>query len=107
MRLALCSYSTRHSNSEPTDLIHPFKTKSKTSLGPNVHSKRWGMHHFFVSIFGLFLSPLGVLLLAALDSTLIFFLPAALDTAVVVMSASDKDMFWIYPLMAVIGSVIG
>jgi len=65
------------------------------------------MHRFFVSIFGLFLSPLGVLVLAALDSTMIFFLPAALDTAVIVMSARDKDMFWIYPLMAVIGSVIG
>ena len=65
------------------------------------------MHCFFVSIFGLFLSPLGVLLLALLDSTMIFFLPAALDTAVIVMSARDKDMFWIYPLMAVIGSVIG
>src|SRR5205085_9651792 len=46
-------------------------------------------------------------LLAGLDSTMIFFLPAALDTAVIVMSARDKDMFWIYPLMAVIGSVIG
>jgi len=65
------------------------------------------MHAFFVSIFGLFLSPLGVLVLAVLDSTMIFFLPAALDTAVIVMSARDKDMFWIYPLMAVIGSVIG
>jgi membrane protein YqaA with SNARE-associated domain len=65
------------------------------------------MHHFFTSIFGLFLSPLGVLLLAALDSTMLFFLPAALDTAVIVMSARDKDLFWIYPLMAVIGSVIG
>jgi membrane protein YqaA with SNARE-associated domain len=65
------------------------------------------MHHFFVSIFDLFLSPLGVLVLAIFDSTMIFFLPAALDTAVIVMSARDKDMFWIYPLMAVIGSVIG
>jgi len=65
------------------------------------------MHGFFFSIFGLFLSPLGVLVLAALDSTMLFFLPAALDTAVVVMSARDKDMFWIYPLMAVIGSVVG
>jgi membrane protein YqaA with SNARE-associated domain len=65
------------------------------------------MHHFFISIFGAFLSPLGVLLLAGLDSTMLFFLPAALDTAVIVMSARDKDMFWIYPLMAVIGSVIG
>src|SRR5262245_59363919 len=65
------------------------------------------MRNFFISIFGLFLSPLGVLVLAILDSTMIFFLPAALDTAVVVMSAADKEMFWIYPIMAVIGSVIG
>jgi membrane protein YqaA with SNARE-associated domain len=65
------------------------------------------MHHFFTSIFNLFLSPLGVLILAGLDSTMIFFLPAAVDTAVIVMSARDKDMFWLYPLMAVIGSVIG
>ena len=65
------------------------------------------MEHFFTSIFNLFLSPPGVLVLAALDSTMIFFLPAAVDTAVIVMSARDKDMFWLYPLMAVIGSVIG
>src|SRR5262245_11472165 len=65
------------------------------------------MHHFFSSIFGVFLSPLGVLLLATLDSTMLFFLPAAVDTAVIVMSARNKEMFWIYPLMAVIGSVIG
>ena len=65
------------------------------------------MRQFFISIFGLFLSPLGVLVLATLDSSMIFFLPAALDTAVVVMSAADKDLFWIYPVMAVIGSVIG
>jgi len=38
---------------------------------------------------------------------MLFFLPAALDTAVIVMSARDKEMFWIYPLMAVIGSVVG
>jgi membrane protein YqaA with SNARE-associated domain len=65
------------------------------------------MHHFFTSIFNLFLSPPGVLVLAALDSTMIFFLPAAVDTAVIVMSAQDKDVFWLYPLMAVIGSLIG
>jgi membrane protein YqaA with SNARE-associated domain len=65
------------------------------------------MRDFFISIFGLFLSPVGVLVLALLDSTMIFFLPAALDTAVIVMSAADKEMFWMYPLMAVIGSVAG
>jgi membrane protein YqaA with SNARE-associated domain len=65
------------------------------------------MGHFFSSIFGLFLSPEGVLILAALDSSMLFFLPAAIDTAVVVMSARDAEYFWIYPIMAVIGSVMG
>jgi membrane protein YqaA with SNARE-associated domain len=65
------------------------------------------MHGFFSSIFGLFLSPVGVLILAALDSSMLFFLPAALDTAVVIMSARNADWFWIYPILATIGSVIG
>src|SRR5262245_11883326 len=65
------------------------------------------MHHFFSSIFGWFLSPFGVLLLAILDSTMVFFLPAAIDTAVVVMAARRGQLFWFYPIMAVVGSLIG
>jgi len=65
------------------------------------------MHGFFRSIFGLFLSPLGVLVLAILDSTMVFFLPGAVDTAVIVMSARDPDLFWAYPILAMTGSVAG
>ena len=65
------------------------------------------MHAFFRSIFGLFLSPMGVLVLAMLDSTMVFFLPGAIDTAVIVMSARHSDMFWVYPLLAMTGSVAG
>lgn len=65
------------------------------------------MHEFFTSIFGLFLSPLGVLLLAMLDSTMVFFLPAAIDTAIVVMAARNRELFWLYPVMAVVGSLAG
>jgi len=66
-----------------------------------------GMHRFFVSIFGLFLNPVGLLVLSLLDSTMLFFLPAAIDTAVVVLSARHRDWFWIYPIIAMAGSVAG
>jgi membrane protein YqaA with SNARE-associated domain len=62
---------------------------------------------FFRSIFDFFLSPLGVLLLGGLDSSMLFFLPAAIDTAVVVMVARHRNWFWLFPLLATAGSVIG
>jgi membrane protein YqaA with SNARE-associated domain len=65
------------------------------------------MHEFFARIFGLFLSPAGVLVLAALDSSMLFYLPAAIDTAVIVQSARNEEVFWIYPLLAMAGSLIG
>jgi membrane protein YqaA with SNARE-associated domain len=65
------------------------------------------VHRFFSSIFGLFLSPVGVLVLALLDSTMLFFLPAAIDTAVIVMSARHSDWFWVYPILATCGSLAG
>jgi membrane protein YqaA with SNARE-associated domain len=65
------------------------------------------VHRFFVSIFRLFLSPGGILILGALDSTLIFFLPAAIDTAVIVMAARQPDWFWAFPLLASAGSIVG
>jgi len=65
------------------------------------------VHQFFASIFGLFLSPLGVLILSLLDSTMVFFLPAAIDTAVIVMSARNPELFWLYPILAMTGSVAG
>lgn len=48
-----------------------------------------------------------MLVLAALDSTILFFLPAAIDTAVIVMSVRHPDWFWFYPILAVAGSVAG
>jgi membrane protein YqaA with SNARE-associated domain len=65
------------------------------------------MQSFFSSIFSLFLSPFGLLALAALDSSMLFFLPLAVDAAVVILSARHQDMFWIFPILAAIGSVIG
>src|SRR5206468_3544094 len=64
------------------------------------------MHGFFGAIFRLFLSPAGILVLAALDSTMVFFLPVAIDAAVVIMSARRHN-WWLFPLLATAGSTAG
>lgn len=59
------------------------------------------------SYFAWFLSPVGLLVLATLDSTVAFFLPFANDSVVIYLAASDPDHFWLYPVLAVVGGVIG
>jgi membrane protein YqaA with SNARE-associated domain len=58
-------------------------------------------------ILGLFLSPVGVTVLAALDSTLFFALPFGIDAAVIILSARNRDVAWTIALLAMAGSVIG
>jgi membrane protein YqaA with SNARE-associated domain len=65
------------------------------------------MHGFFSAIFSLFLSPIGLLVLAALDSSMVFFLPAAVDMAVVILVARHRELFWLFPILAAAGSVTG
>jgi membrane protein YqaA with SNARE-associated domain len=65
------------------------------------------MHNFFASIFSLFLSPLGLVLLAALDSSMIFFLPVAVEAAVVILTARYRELVWLFPLLASAGSLAG
>jgi membrane protein YqaA with SNARE-associated domain len=62
---------------------------------------------FFQFLFHLLLSPVGLVALAALDSSMLFFLPVAVDAAVVILSARHHDLFWAYPLLATIGSLVG
>ena len=57
--------------------------------------------------FGLFFSTAGIAILAALDSSIIFSLPFAIDAAVVVMAAQHRDLFWLYPLIVVPASLVG
>jgi membrane protein YqaA with SNARE-associated domain len=59
------------------------------------------------SYFTWFLSPIGLLVLATLDSTVVFFLPFANDTVVIYLAASNPDYFWMYPVLAVAGGLIG
>ena len=56
--------------------------------------------HFLISWWGL-------ILLAALDTSVIFTLPIALDAVVVVMSALHRDMFWLVPVLATAGALAG
>jgi membrane protein YqaA with SNARE-associated domain len=55
----------------------------------------------------LFTSPLGVVVLGALDSTLFFSLPFGIDAAVIILAARLRNLWWIVPLLATIGSVAG
>lgn len=56
--------------------------------------------HFFVSL------P-GVVALAALDSTFFFTLPLGIDAAVVILAARRGVYFWLTPLLATAGSLVG
>ena len=61
----------------------------------------------FHAAFGFFLTWWGAYLLAALDSTVVFFLPFGVDAVVIYLSARSGMFFWIYPLLAAAGSVTG
>ena len=65
------------------------------------------MRSFSGWILALFVSPVGVVVLAALDSTIFLSLPFGIDAAVILLSARMRDLFWLVPLLAVGGSVAG
>jgi len=49
----------------------------------------------------------GLWLIAALDSTIVFTLPLAVDIAVIILTSQNHEMFWLYPLIAMAGSLCG
>ena len=65
------------------------------------------MRAFFFSVLGYFLSPFGVVLMGVLDASMVFFLPLGIDFVVIIMSARRPHLFWLYALLATIGSVVG
>ena len=56
-------------------------------------------------IIGLVASPIGVMVLAALDSTLFFSIPGGIDAAVLMLAARGHTMAWMVVLLATAGSV--
>lgn len=65
------------------------------------------MADLFRSFFGLFVSWWGVFVLGALDSSMLFFMPYGIDALVIILAARDDELFWLYPLLATAGSVVG
>jgi membrane protein YqaA with SNARE-associated domain len=62
---------------------------------------------FFASVFGFFLTWWGAFLMAALDTSMLFFLPFGVDAVVIFLSARNEELFWLYPLLATAGSLTG
>ena len=58
-------------------------------------------------LFSFFLSTWGVAILAALDSSVLFSLPFALDVAVIILVAQHRALFWLYPLIVIPASLVG
>ena len=65
------------------------------------------MSGLFSSVFGFFLTWWGAFLMAALDTSMLFFLPFGIDAIVIFLAARNPDTFWLYPLLATAGSLAG
>jgi membrane protein YqaA with SNARE-associated domain len=65
------------------------------------------MRGFSAWLVALFANPIGIVILAALDSTIFFFFPLGIDAIVIIVSARMSSGAWIVPLLATAGSVAG
>lgn len=65
------------------------------------------MRSFSHWIVALLTTPIGIVGLAALDSTLVFFLPLGIDVAVIIVAARPQQPWWAVPFLATAGSVAG
>jgi membrane protein YqaA with SNARE-associated domain len=65
------------------------------------------MRGWFHTVIALGTSPVGVVLLAALDSTVFFTLPFGIDVAVIGLAARGGKWAWIVPLLATAGATVG
>ena len=69
--------------------------------------RRTRMRSFSKWLVFLCATPAGVVILAALDSTLFFSLPFGIDAAVIILAARLQDHWWVVPLLATPGSIAG
>lgn len=65
------------------------------------------MTGFFQSLLGFFVTWWGAALLAALDTSMLFFLPFGVDAVVIYLAARNQGLFWLYPILATAGSLAG
>ena len=60
------------------------------------------MRGLFYSLLGYFLTPAGLVLLGALDSSMMFFLPLGIDFIVILLTARKPELFWLYAILATV-----
>ena len=65
------------------------------------------MRAAFFAFLGYFLTIPGIVLMGVLDASMVFFLPLGIDFIVILMTARKPEWFWLYALLATLGSVIG
>src|SRR4029453_120417 len=65
------------------------------------------MRDLFYSFLGFFLTLPGLVVMGVLDSSLVFFLPLGIDFVVILLAARKPELFWLYAILATVGSLIG
>jgi len=65
------------------------------------------MRSFSRWFIALFATPIGIVVLAAADSTLFFSMPFGIDAAIIVLAARRHALAWTVPLLATAGSLAG
>lgn len=60
-----------------------------------------------MALIRLFLTWWGLIILGALDTSLFAFIPFGTDAALIYLSARNRELFWLYPLLITAGSVGG
>lgn len=65
------------------------------------------MRGLFYSFLGYFLTPVGLVVMGVLDSSMVFFLPLGIDFVVILLAARKPELFGLYAVLATVGSVIG
>jgi membrane protein YqaA with SNARE-associated domain len=65
------------------------------------------MHSLTRWVLSTFTTPLGVFVLAALDSTVFFSVPFGIDAAVIILAARSEEAAWLVPIVAAVGSMGG
>ena len=66
------------------------------------------MRALFYSLLGYFLTPAGVRRSWAHSTRrMVFFLPLGIDFIVIIMAARKPELFWLYAILATVGSLVG
>lgn len=65
------------------------------------------MRAAFFSFLAYFLTPAGLVAIGILDASVVFYLPLGVDFVAILMTARKPEWFWLYALLATVGSTLG